>query len=218
MACTIAWLTIVIPNFERLCFRRLAISASKRGSISRQYSSTVTCTPKAAITEASSSPMTPAPIIQRRPGRESMPRSSREVMTSGSSAPGTGGTYALEPVAIIMSDAVYPVSPTTTVSEDLKAALPCTRVMSLCPSSVSTPPRSCSTTAFFRSITARKSTSHPPDFTPNVPDSLISRTISALRHSDLVGMHPSFRQVPPTWPASIIVTDFPLEAARRAVS
>ena len=41
---------------------------------------------------------------------------------------------------------------------------------------------------------------------------------SAFLKNVLVGMHPSFRQVPPTCPASIRMTSTPLLAASRAVS
>ena len=83
------------------------MSLSKLGRISLAYSSMVTVLPKLRKMEATSSPMTPAPMIHSFWGIWSMSSISVEVSTPGRSQPSIGGLLAVEPVAMSMCSAVY---------------------------------------------------------------------------------------------------------------
>ena len=86
----------------RLCLRRLAMSWSKRGRISRQNSMTVTSQPKLLKTEANSRPITPPPMMQSRPGRDSSSKREVESRTCGRVMPGMSGITGTEPVAMMI--------------------------------------------------------------------------------------------------------------------
>ena len=127
-----------------------------------------------------------------------------------------GGRAASEPVAMMIFGAVYSSLPMMTVWSSLNCALPLTKVMPGCESSVSTPVRNCSTTCCLRATIAGKSTSNCRFFSPLVSVRCRLSMISAWWQNVLVGMHPQFRQVPPTSSASAITTCRPFLAAYSA--
>ena len=104
IAVTDAETTTFIPRRDSAVRRRLAISLSKLGRISLQYSTMVTLTPNEESIEASSTPITPPPITQMLSGSCSSDNTSSLVIAS--SAPGIGSIAGLEPVAITMRGAV----------------------------------------------------------------------------------------------------------------
>ena len=66
---------------------------------------TVTWVPKRERMEANSMPMTPAPMMNIWVGNDWKSSAWVEVMTRGLVMPSTGGSLALEPVAMMMSSA-----------------------------------------------------------------------------------------------------------------
>ena len=175
--------------------------------------------------------------MQRRRGISLISSSSLEFSTPGRSFPSTGSVAGVEPLAIMALSAHIsshsPSAPQTVThtpfSAALKDACPRTRRMSLFFSRNSMPARSCAVTASFLSIafsrsmdgaTAPSSASVPgvPALMPNSAARRISSSSDALFHRVLVGMQPSFRQVPPTGPSLTRVTSIPLLAASTAVS
>ena len=176
------------------------------------YSTTVTSHPKLLKTDANSRPITPAPMMQRLPGRVSRASNPVESSTPGSSVPSTERALGRDPVAIIKLSAVYSSPPTRTVLLPVKTPLPRTRVMPGCDMSVSTSSRSLSTTAHLRSYIFAKSTC------TSSPHTLLAASIaSASWQKAFVGMHPWLRHVPPTSAFSTMVTVSPWRAAYAAV-
>ena len=196
-----------------------AISLSTPGTSPGSISRIMTSAPRAIRNWANSTPMTPPPMTTTLRGRVFMARTWLESMTPGPSIPSMGIRPGTEPVAIRTASpwTFSPVSLICRVFASTKDAVPWMTFTFFAFSRVPTPLLSCATTAFLRAMTAPKSTSKPLHFTPKVSDSLIVRTTQADCRSNLVGMHPQLRHVPPRASFSIRVTSAPMRAARMAV-
>ena len=152
-------------------------------------------------------PITPAPTIQSDFGLCDRESSSVEEMTAGLSIPGMGGILGREPVAMMIFLPSRSSPPTEIVWASLKAASPWKRVIPGCESNVSTPSTSWRTTPSLRSMALTKASA----FSSSVR--CCSLTSSASWASDLVGMQPMLRQVPPAFRLSTIATCRPCFAA-----
>ena len=157
--------------------------------------------------EANSNPMTPPPMMHNREGAVVRLRISVEVTTPAECAPSMGRNFDTDPVAMIRSLAWCSSLPTRIVWASTKRASPSTNEMPGVFISMAIPSTSCLTILFLCSTTFVKSSV-----------SFSSRRCSALCARHFVGMHPSFRQVPPKCFASISVTVNPALAASIAVS
>lgn len=113
---------------------------------------------------------------------------------------------------------VFPPS-TRTVWGSANSAFPFITVTPAPFSRARTPPTSWPVTAFFRFCSASMSTKASPE--PPMEKDGARRNCSsssAVLTITLVGMHPTFRQVPPSWPFSTRQVFFPARPASTAAA
>ena len=188
------------PSLTRVCFRVAAISESMPGRISGSSSTTVTLQSRAAYRAAISIPITPPPTMTIEAGglgRESAPVLS---ITPGRSAPGKFSLTGTEPLATIITSAVRPssLSPWTfTVPTPATSPTPLCTATPLALSSPPTPPTRRRTTLCLRFSSAGQSSVTESPFRPIRSPCFTMRYNSEVCNSALVGMQPTFRQVPP---------------------
>ena len=213
MALTAQPVLKLIPCFFSEVRRRLAMSRSKAGSISLQYSITVTLLPKALKMLANSSPITPPPMMHRRWGTWGRLSISVDVTTPSECAPSMGRNLVAEPVAMMMLGAEYCVPSTSMVCWSTNCALPCTKVIPGVFISVAIPLANCSTIPSLRAMALEMSKCTSPASIPKALLSFSSCNRDAFLQRHFVGIQPSFRQVPPTLRASTTNTCNPALAA-----
>ncbi len=168
-------------------------------------------------------PITPPPAIINDSGILSSERSPVLSTTPSSSIPGTGRVAGREPVATITESASIfscapPLFSTDSSPGDSNSASPSTRRIPLLRRRVATPSTRWPTTALFRSISAFQSSGPTSNVRPWSRPSPAAERREAACNSTLVGMHPTFRQTPPSAPFSITVTSAPNCAARIAAT
>ena len=168
------------------------------GRISGSISTTSTWLPNAANRDANSTPITPPPITTSRCGTALTASRPVESTTSGLSfAPGIGGITGTEPVAMITWSAVLWTPSTSTAPGPTRVPWPKTTSTWFRFSVDATPATSLVTTSAFQAWTFAQSKVTFSAVTPNC--SLCSAWLYSFAEfsSDLVGMQPTFRQVPP---------------------
>ena len=214
-----------MPIFFMCATPILVRSPSSIGSMWSSASTTVIFVPNAAYAQASSRPMTPAPMTTIDFGSFSSESAPVESMQLGFSLrPGIGGMAFTEPVATIIASAVISsVEPSVFLTESLPGATnfasPSTLVTLFILNRPAMPLVSCLLMSFLCLMTCGKSTSTPLTLTPiSAPCSSMSLIPSALCSRHLVGMQPMLRQVPPRCSRSTTVTFAPSCAARIAAT
>ncbi len=178
-------------------------SGSAPGSRPGSASSTVTVDPRSRNIDANSLPTTPPPMTTTRPGSSVSSNTSSEVSTVLPSTSKPGSVLGTEPLASTMwrpvSSVVVPSAPVTvTVWSGPSRPTPPNTVTLRFLSRPLTPATSLSTTWSLRANSAVASTFGASLRTPNSADPATVRHTAAASSSSFAGMHPRFRQVPPT--------------------
>ncbi len=184
-------------------------------------STMVTFDPSLAYTVPSSRPMTPPPMTTRRPGTSESSRASRAVQTSfPNSKPGMAMGRA--PVARMNAGAstrvFSPPASTSIAFGPTKTAVPFSTSTPLPFSSWPTPPTSFFTTPSLKARSLATSTVGSPARIPRPAAARMSSTRFPAAMKALDGIHPQFRQTPPSDSLSTSAVFFPSCASRMAAT
>ena len=141
--------------------------------------------------------MIPPPTTSSRPGTSSSASAPVLSMMRGSSGR-NGSEIALDPTAMIALSKPIVVSPTVSTWSEANVASPWTTVTLRCLARPARPPVSRPTTESFHAPSAARSICGSPNEMPCSAISSVSATTFAACSSALDGMHPTFRQTPPS--------------------
>ena len=213
--CTPIPVITLILSFLNCLSSCLATSLSSFNSIWSTISTIVTSVPKALKNCPISHPITPPPTINIDSGISSSPRTSSLVITTFPSYGNILGTTGTEPFAsIILSAFIVSTVPSSLVTSIVFLSInfpkPLTKFTPLFSNKNSIPLINWFTTLFFLSIMAVKFGLTVPSI--SIPKSFASFTVFNTpeeARSALVGIHPAFKQVPPTLLFSTTVTSAP---------
>ncbi len=184
-------------------------------------STIVTFDPSFAYTVPSSIPMTPPPMTTRRPGTSGRSSASRAVQTSFPKAnPGMAmGRAPVERMKAPASTRVFsPPASTSTAFGPTKVAVPLITSTPLPFSSEPTPPTSFFTTPSLKARSLATSTLGSETRMPRSAAPRISSTRLPTAMKALEGMHPQFRQTPPSESLSTSAVLLPSWASRMAAT
>ena len=209
---------ISMPPRRRILSSSSAMSPSQPEAILGNASYTVTSVPISWKKEANSRPMYPPPMIAIRSGTAVSWNAEVESRTRSPSMPGIGGTAGREPEATRMFAASWRSPSTSTALRPTRRPVPWSTSTLVSRSSADTPRLSVPTTLSLRATNAGRSKLGASTIIPNAAASRYSRNSREDRRKVFAGMHPTFRQVPPSSAFSTTATRLPRLPAWAAAS